>query len=69
MIFKSQYCFANISATKGQIFLKFKTYIYKIVKNYQMIVCKDPYTDARTQGVNVCAPVCMDLYKKSCNKS
>ena len=53
MIFKSQNCFANISATKAQIFIKFETYIYKIVKNYQMIFRKNPCTYARTGGVNV----------------
>ena len=57
MIKKSQYCFANISATKASIFMKFETYIYKIVKNYQMIFRKDPCTDARTRGVNVRAQV------------
>ena len=52
MIFKSQYCFANISATEAQIFMKFKAYLYKIVKNHQIIFRKDPCTDARTRGVN-----------------
>ena len=55
MIFKSQYCFANISATEAQIFMKFETYLHKIVKNHQMIFCKDPCTDARTRCVSVCA--------------
>ena len=53
MIKKSQYCFANISATKASIFMKFETYIYKMVKNYQMIFRKDPCTHARTRGVSV----------------
>ena len=57
MIFKSQYCFANISATKAPIFMKFETYIYKIVQNYQMIFRKDLCTHARTRGINVRAPV------------
>ena len=43
-----------ISATKAQIFMKFKNYIHKIVKNHQIIFCKDPCTHVRTQGVNVC---------------
>ena len=42
MIFKSQNCFANISATKAPIFMKFETYIHKIVKNYQRKILKDP---------------------------
>ena len=57
MIFKSQYCFANISATKAPIFMKFETYIYKIVQSYQMIFCKDPCTHAGTRGINVRARV------------
>ena len=57
MIFKSQYCFANIFATEAHIFMKLETYIHKIVKNHQMIFRKDPCTDARTRGVSVCARV------------
>ena len=53
MSFKSQYCFANISAMKVLISMKFETYIHKIVKNHQMIFLKDPCTHARTQGVNM----------------
>ena len=73
MIFKSQYCFAS----EAEIFMKFETYIQKVVKNHQMILHKDPCTDARTQGVSVCARVssrqntrpyvyvsCTDLYEK-----
>ena len=52
-IFKSQYCFVNISATKAQIFMTFETYIHKIVKNHQMIFCKDPCLQTRTRGSNV----------------
>ena len=44
LIFKNQDCCANISATKARIFIKFQTYIHKIVKNYQKIFCKDPCT-------------------------
>ena len=57
MVFKSQYCFANISATKASIFMKFETYIYQIVQNYQMIFRKDPCTPPCTGGVNVRACV------------
>ena len=57
MIFKSQYCFANISATKAPIFMKFETYIHKIVKNYQKKFRKDLCTHARTRGVNMRARV------------
>ena len=57
MIFKSQYCFANISATKAPIFMKFETYIHKIVKNYPKKFRKDLCTHARTRGVNMRARV------------
>ena len=57
MIFKSQYCFANISATEAQIFMKFETYLHKVVKNRQIIFRKYPCKDARTRGVSVCARV------------
>ena len=57
MIFKSQYCFANISATEAQIFMKFEIYLHKVVKNHQIICRKDPCKDARTRGVSVCARV------------
>ena len=53
MVFKSQYCFANISATKAPIFMKFETYIHKIVKNYHKIFGKDLCIHARTRGINV----------------
>ena len=53
MILKSQFCFVNISATKAPIFMKFETYIHKIVKNYQQIFHKDPCTHACTGVVNV----------------
>ena len=53
MIFKRQYCFANISATKAPIFMKFETSFHKIVKNYQKMFHNDPYTYLRTGGVNV----------------
>ena len=57
MIFKSQYCFANISATKAPIFMKFEINSNKMVKNHQQIFRKDPYTDGCTQGKNVRAHV------------
>ena len=44
MIFKSQYRFANISATKNPIFIKFETYIRKVIKIYHYIFCKDLWT-------------------------
>ena len=56
IISKSQYCFANISSTKALIFMKFETYIHKIV-NCQQIFCKDPYTHTRTRGKNVRARI------------
>ena len=52
-----QYCFANISATKAPIFMKFETEIQKIVMNYQIKNRKDPCTYTGTRGVNVPARV------------
>ena len=57
MVFKSQHCFANISATKAPISMKFETYIYKIVGNYQMIFRKDPCTHTPTRAINARARV------------
>ena len=37
--------------------MKFETYIYKIVKNYLLIFCKDPTTQGRTRGKNLNARV------------
>ena len=59
MTLESQYHFANISATKARIFIKFETVtvlsynIYKIVQNYPLIFRKDPFTHAPTQGKNM----------------
>ena len=53
MSFKSQYCFANISATKVLISMKFGTYIHKIVKNHQKDFRKNLCKHRRTWGVNV----------------
>ena len=53
MIFKTQDCFANISAKMALIFIKFQITIHKKVKNYHKIFCKDPCTNPRTRGINV----------------
>ena len=57
MTFESQYRFANISATKTRIFMKFETYIHKILKNYLLIFRKDLCTFAHTRGKNMCTRV------------
>ena len=57
MTFESQYRFANISATKAPILMKFETYIHKILKNYLLIFRKDPCTHARTRDKNMRARV------------
>ena len=57
MTFESQYPFANISAMKALIFMKFETYFHKIVKNYLLIFRKDPCTHARIRGENMHACV------------
>ena len=53
MIKKDQHCFANISATKAQIFM-----ILYLVVNYYLVGLslkfhEDPCINARTQVVNV----------------
>ena len=53
MTFESQYRFANISATKARIFMKFENYNHKIVKNYQKIFRKDLCTYTHSRGINV----------------
>ena len=53
MIFQIHNCFANHLATKAPIFMKFQTFIYNIVKNYQKFFGKDPSTNTPTGGVNV----------------
>ena len=68
MIFKTQDCIANIFATKAPIFIKFDTYILKIVKNYQKKFRKDPCTHARTREVNV--PARDELFPRAtCDKT
>ena len=57
IIFKRQYCFANISGMKAPIFMKFETFIHKIVKNHNQIFRKDPCTLVRKRGVNVRARI------------
>ena len=42
----------NISLTEAQIFMKFETYVYKIVLDHQPNFHKDPCKDARARGVN-----------------
>ena len=44
--------------------MKFETYIHKILKNYQMIFCKDPCSNEPTRGVNVrmCARIFIKNY-------
>ena len=39
---------------KAPIFMKFETYIHKIVKNYQKIFRNDPCTHVRTDLVVYC---------------
>ena len=50
MPIESQYRFANISATKAKIFMKFEINFYKIVKNFLLIFRKDPSLHAPTRG-------------------
>ena len=42
----------NISSTEAQIFMKFETYVHKIVLHHQPNFHKDPHKDARARGKN-----------------
>ena len=69
---KRQYCFANISATKAPIFMKFDTEVHQMIENYHKNFRKDPYTHARTWGVNVRAHVyesCAHVYARIFTKN
>ena len=57
MIKKDQYCFANISATKARIFMKF----YMVVNYYLLTLSvefhEDPWINARARVVNMHTPI------------
>ena len=61
MIFESQYHFANISATKAQILMKFKLFSWIPVhrhahtKQKHALAWKSP---ARIYGMNLCSQIC-----------
>ena len=55
----------NISLTEAQIFMKFETYVYKIVVDHQPNFHKDPCKDARARGVNARTHVKKNLYVRS----
>ena len=63
MIFDSEYCFANISATKAWIFIKFETYTHMIVVNSHNNFGKDSWTHTRAQGVN--ARTCHEMHARA----
>ena len=52
MIKKHQYCFANISATKARIFMKFYMVVNYYVVSLSSKFYEDPCTNARTRGIN-----------------
>ena len=55
----------NISLTGAQIFMKFETYVYKIVLDHQPNFHKDPCKDARARGVNARTHVKKNLCVRS----
>ena len=55
----------NISWTENQIFMKFETYVYKIVLAHQPNFHKDPCKDARARGVNARTHVKKNLCVRS----
>ena len=44
--------FGHISSMEARIFMKFETYIHKIVPDHQPNFYKDPCKDARARGKN-----------------
>ena len=44
--------FGHISSTEARIFMKFETYVHKIVLDHQPHFHKDPCKDARARGLN-----------------
>ena len=55
----------NISLTEAQIFMKFETYVYKLVLDHQPNFHKDPCKDARARGVNARTHVKKNLCVRS----
>ena len=53
LILKCRYYFANISAMKAPIFMKFETWAPKVIMNYHNNFRKDLCINAPTQGQNV----------------
>ena len=54
-----------ISLTEAQIFMKFETYVYKIVLDHQPNFHKDPCKDARARGINARTHVKKNLCVRS----
>ena len=44
--------FGHISSMEARIFMKFETYVHKIILDHQLNFHKDPCKDARARGVN-----------------
>ena len=67
MIFDSEYCFANISATKGRIFMKLN------LSSYDSTPTKKfgdyPCTHTRTRGKNVHAQISLHVCEVSYGKT
>ena len=53
LFLKCEYNFANISATKAPIFMKFDTQVCKMIKSHQNNFREDPCTHARKRNANV----------------
>ena len=52
MIKKDQHCFANISATKARIFMKFYVVVNYYLVNLSFKFHEDPNSNARARVVN-----------------
>ena len=60
--------FGHISSTEAPIFMKFETYVYKIVFDHQSNFHKDPCKDSRARGENACTSDALQRFRSEATK-
>ena len=60
--------FGHISSMEAQIFMKFETYVYKIVFDHQPNFHKDPCKDARARGENARTSDALQRFRSEATK-
>ena len=60
--------FGHISSMEARIFMKFETYVHKIVLDHQPNFHKDPCKDARARGENVCTCEALQRFRSESTK-